>query len=151
MDFGDPIGMTTAFERGAEPILKDGFHFVGGEITPRQTQYVRIVVLHRHGGDFRVPNQRGTNAGNPVGRHGHALTASTNENATLIFSVAHSMSHKNGVIGVIDRCFAVRAVVDGFVAERLQQGFRGFFGRVTGMVTCDRDNHGLNFANFALS
>ncbi len=137
----DPALVPSAVELRVEPDPQDLFGQTERDDTTAHREHVRIVVRARQARRVEVVAQRGANPDNLVGGDLFALSAAADHDAAIGAPLGDGSCDGEADRRVVDRLFAVRAMVVDRVPEMLQRAFEMFFERKAGVIGTDGDTH----------
>jgi 23S rRNA (cytosine1962-C5)-methyltransferase len=139
------------FESRAQPQAEDLVRESGGDDAAAHREDVRIIVRTGEPRCIEIVAQRRANAGHLVGGDLLALAAAAEHDAAVGRSVRDRARDRQADGRVVDRLFAVRAVIVDRVAQTRQRLLEMFFQREAGVIGADGDAHGERLYYVALA
>jgi hypothetical protein len=140
-DLIDSALMPPTFESRLEPQSEN---FVGepeGDDAPAYREDVRVVVLTREARREEIVAECGTNTRHFVRRDLFTLTTAACDDAAIGVALGHGIRDRYANRGVVDRFFAVCAVIVHAVAESLKRVLQMLFEEKAGVIGADSDPH----------
>src|SRR5262245_30354004 len=137
--------MPAAVERCVKPQRENLVRQAEGDDASAHRQHVGVVVRAREARGVEVVAERGANARHFIGGHLLALPAAADDDAAIGVTGGDGASDRETKRRIVDRGFAVGAVIVDRVAETDERLFEMFLQREAGMVGANRNPHDTRF------
>src|SRR6266542_599964 len=116
-DLVDAAGVAAAGELRVEPRAENLKTGLASSQPSGQREHVGVVVLAAHPRREDIAAESRADAGDLVGRDGHADARAADENAAFDLAYRDGLGDLERVVGIVDRVGAVGAEVDDLVAS----------------------------------
>ena len=140
-DLVDAALMAPALERRVQPDAQDLVGEAERDDAAAHREDVGVVVLPRQPRGVEIVAQRGANAGDLVGGDLLALTAAAEHDAAIGAAFGDGPADAQADRRIVDRRFAVGAVILDEVAETGERVLEMFFEKKSRVIRANRDAH----------